>query len=150
MGNDSSGERSEFLEWLDESVESEPEAKLAAREEEVRLYLASALRRARNEAGLTQAQVAEASGLRQSVVSRLESSDHNPTIETILRYLSAVGANLVMSVTVGDEVLNATALAERSVLLPEAAAREAKVRGISLSEYVLSSLAAGAQSSYSS
>ncbi len=106
MGNDCSGERNVFLEWLDERVESEPEARLAAREEEVRLYLASALRRARNEAGLTQAQVAEVSGLRQSVVSHLESADHNPTIETILRYLSAVGANLVMSVTVEKKGLN--------------------------------------------
>lgn len=49
--------------------------------------------KARNDAGLTQAEVAERIGTTQSAVARLESSlgKHSPSISTLKRYASALG-----------------------------------------------------------
>jgi len=93
-------ERDDLERWLEKSVQNDPEARRAAAEEEVHLHLARALRKARLAAGMTQSQVAEAAGLRQSAVSRLESPNHNPTIASVVRYLTAVGGELAMSVRV--------------------------------------------------
>jgi transcriptional regulator with XRE-family HTH domain len=52
--------------------------------------------RARAEAGLTQAEVAERIGTTQSAVARLESptSGHSPTIATLRKYASALGCRV--------------------------------------------------------
>jgi ribosome-binding protein aMBF1 (putative translation factor) len=49
---------------------------------------------ARQEAGLTQAEVASRMGTSQSVVARLESARHMPTFDLMRRYASAVGRRL--------------------------------------------------------
>ena len=49
------------------------------------------LREARQSAGLTQAQLAERLTVSQPVIARLESSDSNPTWNTLLRALRATG-----------------------------------------------------------
>jgi HTH-type transcriptional regulator/antitoxin HipB len=51
----------------------------------------SGLRRA---ARLTQTQVARAGGLRQKTVSLLENEPQRCTVESLIRYLSAIGAPL--------------------------------------------------------
>jgi ribosome-binding protein aMBF1 (putative translation factor) len=51
--------------------------------------LARALIEARSRAGLTQAQVAERMGTTQSVVSRMESGHHLPSMSRILAYAKA-------------------------------------------------------------
>ena len=61
---------------------------------ELRLALAE-LKRTREAAGLSLADVAERSGIDKSALSRLENGIHdNPTIETLMRYAAAVGKKL--------------------------------------------------------
>lgn len=56
--------------------------------------IAAELIRARAAVGLTQAQVAQRMGSRQSVVARLEASKGLPNIKTLHRYAQAVGYKL--------------------------------------------------------
>lgn len=49
---------------------------------------------ARQEAGLTQAEVAQRMGTTQSVVARLESARHMPTFDMVARYAAALGRRL--------------------------------------------------------
>ena len=52
--------------------------------------------KARTEAGLTQAEVAERIGTTQSAIARLESAEpkHSPSIATLQRYAKAIGYTL--------------------------------------------------------
>lgn len=64
--------------------------------------LLDALLRARQKAGLTQAQVAQRMGTRAPAVARLEralaTGKHSPSIATIRRYVAACGKRLVLNV----------------------------------------------------
>jgi transcriptional regulator with XRE-family HTH domain len=132
-----------FMDWLDELVASDPEAQKAYEDEMLQLRLADALRQAREEAGMTQTMVAEAMGVRQSLISKLERSDHNHTVGTVLAYLQAVGAGLIVAVTTeeGRNLIPASTLAEDIVVLPQTVKAEAEAQGMSLREYVLCGLA---------
>lgn len=56
------------------------------------------LKKAREAAGLSLADVSEKSGIDKAALSRLENGVHaNPTVETLVRYASAVGKKLVWS-----------------------------------------------------
>lgn len=65
--------------------------------------LLDTLLKARQEAGLTQAQVAERMGTHAPAVARLERSlatgKHSPSIATVRRYVKACGKKLVLRVT---------------------------------------------------
>lgn len=65
--------------------------------------LLDALLKARQEAGLTQAQVAERMGTHAPAVARLERSlatgKHSPSIATLRRYVKACGKRLLLHVT---------------------------------------------------
>lgn len=64
---------------------------------ELRLALAE-LKRIREAAGLSLADVAERSGIDKAALSRLENGVHdNPTVETLMRYAAAVGKKLTWS-----------------------------------------------------
>jgi DNA-binding XRE family transcriptional regulator len=64
---------------------------------ELRLALAE-LKRAREAAGLSLADVAERSGIDKAALSRLENGVHdNPTVETLARYAAALGKRLTWS-----------------------------------------------------
>jgi DNA-binding XRE family transcriptional regulator len=64
---------------------------------ELRLALAE-LKRAREAAGLSLADVAERSGIDKAALSRLENGVHdNPTVETLMRYAAALGKRLTWS-----------------------------------------------------
>ena len=69
------------------------------REESV---LLDALLKARHEAGLTQAEVAERMGTQAPAVVRVERSlatgKHSPSIATVRKYVKACGKNLVLQV----------------------------------------------------
>jgi ribosome-binding protein aMBF1 (putative translation factor) len=56
--------------------------------------LALALIRAREKAGLTQAEVARRMGTTQSVVARIESAQNPPNLKTLERYAEAVGRRI--------------------------------------------------------
>ena len=64
--------------------------------------LLDALLKARQDAGLTQAQVAERMGTQAPAVARLERSlatgKHSPSIATVRRYVKACGKRLVLRV----------------------------------------------------
>lgn len=64
--------------------------------------LLDALLKARQEAGLTQAQVAERMGTQAPAVARLEralaTGKHSPSIATVRRYVKACGKRLVLRV----------------------------------------------------
>ena len=67
----------------------------------------SELLRARQAAGLTQADVAERMGVAQATVGRLESSagsrKHAPSLATLRRYAQAVGCELRIVLTPADK-----------------------------------------------
>lgn len=127
------------MDWLNEVVASDPEAQKAFEDETLRLQLADALREIREAAGMTQMLVAEEMCVKQSFVSRLERSDHNHTIETVLSYLQAVGAGLVLAIVKsnGRDLIPASTLAEDVVLLPKEVSKRAEAVEMSLREYVL-------------
>lgn len=62
------------------------------------MSMLDAILKARREAGLTQAQVAERMGTKAPAVARLESAlvsgKHSPSIETLKRYAAAMGKRL--------------------------------------------------------
>ncbi len=64
--------------------------------------LLDALLKARQEAGLTQAQLAERMGTQAPAVARLEralaTGKHSPSIATLRRYIKACGKNLVLQI----------------------------------------------------
>ena len=76
----------------------EPEFKTAYDELEMEFTLLRELLLARQQAGLTQAEVAEKMGTKPPAVTRLETalSDqrHSPTIATLKKYAQAVGCKL--------------------------------------------------------
>lgn len=59
--------------------------------------LAEALIRARAEADMTQAQVAEKMQTSQSYIAKLESGQVNPSMRALQRYAAATGARLKIS-----------------------------------------------------
>lgn len=69
--------------------------------------LLSEMLRARHEAGLTQAEVAERMGVSQSSVARLESSAgsrrHAPSLATLRRYGDALGCDVRLTLVPKDE-----------------------------------------------
>jgi len=64
--------------------------------------LLDALLKARQDAGLTQAQVAERMGTQASAIARLERSlatgKHSPSITTLRKYVKACGKRLVLGI----------------------------------------------------
>jgi DNA-binding XRE family transcriptional regulator len=56
--------------------------------------LALALIKAREKAGMTQAQVARRMGTTQSVVARIEGGQNPPNLKTLQRYAEAVGRRI--------------------------------------------------------
>jgi len=58
--------------------------------------LALALIKAREKAGLTQAEVARRMGTTQSVVARIESANNPPNLRTLERYAWAVGRRIAV------------------------------------------------------
>lgn len=54
---------------------------------------------ARQQAGLTQAEVASRMGTTQSVVARLEAARHMPTFDMVARYAAAIGRKLDVRLT---------------------------------------------------
>lgn len=70
---------------------------------EVRAYR---LRELREQAGLTQTELAERIGVGQRQVSKIESGDiDNAKVGTIRRYLEAVGGELAVEYVAGDQRL---------------------------------------------
>ena len=65
-------------------------------EEEIRIEMEimQASIEARKKEKITQKEISEKSGLTQSVVARVESGTHSPTMQTMVKYLHAIGYTL--------------------------------------------------------
>ncbi len=86
---------------LIEDIESEAVAEGPAAVSELRAFderfrLASTLMRARKEAGLTQRELAERSGVQQADISRIERAEVDPQASTLSRLLGPLGRRLDM------------------------------------------------------
>ncbi|MCF2145942.1 XRE family transcriptional regulator [Desmonostoc muscorum LEGE 12446] len=126
-----------FQAWLQQKVGDEPEVILAGKLEYLRLYLTDAMREIRNKAGLTQAQLAEKLGVQQAAVSKLESALKEHELESVLHYLHALGADLLVAVKQGDELYQASD--NEGVLLvdvPDVVFQKALAANMSVREYV--------------
>lgn len=126
-----------FQAWLQQQVSEDPEVILAGKLEYLRLYLTDAMREIRNKAGLTQAQLAEKLGVQQAAVSKLESALKEHELESVLHYLHALGADLLVAVKKEDELYQASD--NEGVLLvdvPDVVGQKALAANMSVREYV--------------
>ena len=72
------------------------------------------LKRLRQEAGLTLAEVSRRCGIDQPALSRLENGgNHNPTLDTLWRYAAAVWRRLILDTEAIADTRPATSNAER-------------------------------------
>jgi transcriptional regulator with XRE-family HTH domain len=126
-----------FQAWLQQKVSDEPEVILAGKLEYLRLYLTDAMREIRNKAGLTQAQLAQKLGVKQAAVSKLESALKEHELESVLHYLQALGADLMVAVKKGDDLYQASD--NEGLLLvdvPDVVFQKALTANMSVREYV--------------
>lgn len=90
------------------------------------------LRRARVDAGLSQAALAARAGTSQPAVSRYESGASSPSVETLDRLLSAMGARLELAVVPAPRALDARGQRMRRLRdCRERVLRAARSRGFS-------------------
>jgi transcriptional regulator with XRE-family HTH domain len=78
---------------------------------------ATLIRRARTDAGLTQAQLGGLMATTQSAIARLERAGANPTVATLESALSAAGRRLELTASEGSAV-DETQIIERLQLTP--------------------------------
>jgi ribosome-binding protein aMBF1 (putative translation factor) len=78
--------------WL-----QDPEYKTTYEAMTIEFKIASAIIKARTQAGLTQVELAERINVKQSQVARWESGGQNATIKTLKRIAEATGTNLKIS-----------------------------------------------------
>ncbi|MFN6566735.1 helix-turn-helix domain-containing protein [Dendronalium sp. ChiSLP03b] len=126
-----------FQAWLQQKVSDEPEVILAGKLEYLRLYLTDAMREIRNKTGLTQAQLAEKLGVQQAAVSKLESALKEHELESVLHYLHALGADLLVAIKKGDDLYQASD--NEGILLvdvPDVVFQKALAANMSVREYV--------------
>ena len=64
------------------------------RESKLRVAIISELIKARNEKNLSQRELEKLSGVKQPIISRMESGETIPQLDTILRVLAALGKTL--------------------------------------------------------
>lgn len=88
------------MDWSDAKkiIEKNPEVKKELDANEAEYEVVRALIKARQESGLTQAQLAERAGTKQSNIARLESGRANPTIEFLQKVVSAMGKKISVSI----------------------------------------------------
>lgn len=79
---------------LKERFLKDPEVRAAYEEADADYAVLEAMIRARTEAGLTQAEVAERAGTTQSAIARLEGGRVSPSVATLQKYAKAVGKKL--------------------------------------------------------
>ena len=86
---------------LKRKASKRPGVKAAYAAQEAEFVLLDALLKARIDAGLSQSEVAERMGTRQTAISRLESSltseKHSPSVATLRKYAAACGKTIVIN-----------------------------------------------------
>jgi len=84
---------SDFRTYLNKQLE-DPEFKVAYDEMRPEYEAIMALIEARIETGMTQKELAERTGIRQSNISRIESGVCSPTVDTLSRIAAGLGKTL--------------------------------------------------------
>ncbi|MGH2409595.1 MAG: helix-turn-helix domain-containing protein [Chloroflexota bacterium] len=94
-------------------IEASPErrARVDAFEREMREQIV-VLQELRQHRRVTQHELAEALGVAQSNISRIEHQD-DPQVSTVRRFVEALGGELVLQARIGDEIIDLLSLAER-------------------------------------
>lgn len=83
----------DFDKYLDEQLQN-PEFKKEWDENELEYQLMMMILRARNEQNLTQSELAERTGIRQSNISRIEKGQALPSISTLCKIAHGLGKRL--------------------------------------------------------
>ena len=86
-------EKDDFTLYLEEQLK-DPVFRKYWEEDEAEFQLRLAIIDARNETGMTQEQLAKASGLNQRVISRIQTGNANPTLRTIGKLARGFGKKL--------------------------------------------------------
>lgn len=117
-----------------------PEFAAATRLTHLRLELALVMQTLRTNAGLTQKDLADRLGVLQPAVAKLErAGDHK--LESVMRYLAELGAELLVAVRQGDDVVQVTDDRERLlVALPREVDDWAADAGMDLDAFVMQAL----------
>jgi predicted transcriptional regulator len=94
-------------------IEANPErrARVDAYEHEMREQIL-VLQELREHRKVTQHELAEALGVAQSNISRIEHQD-DPQVSTVRRFVEALGGELVLQARIGGETIDLLTLAER-------------------------------------
>ena len=85
----------EFRDWLEKEMK-DPEFKKEFDELDGEFQLVRALTEARKEAGMTQQQLAEKSGVHQVNISRIENGTGNPSVVTLQKVAMGMGKKLII------------------------------------------------------
>ena len=87
---------SNYKEFFDE-IMADPEVRNEYEALEPEFQLVKAMIKARHEAGLTQKELAERTGLHQANISRIENGNGNPSVATLNRIAQGMGKKLIIS-----------------------------------------------------
>ncbi|MEG1226692.1 MAG: XRE family transcriptional regulator [Hafnia sp.] len=85
------------LEEMIASRSPESQERIAARVEELRQEVA--LSQLRNELQISQSELASAMGVKQPTLAKMEQPDNDPRLSTLKRYVTALGGELSIDVT---------------------------------------------------
>ena len=86
--------------FRDKLREARPDMVKHQRQNEIKAAIAKKLRALRDTRGLTQADVARAAGMTQSMIARIESlSGPEPTLDSINRYVEACGGKMRVEIS---------------------------------------------------
>ncbi|EFE96894.1 helix-turn-helix domain-containing protein [Serratia odorifera] len=88
------------LEHLLAQRSAESRERIAARADEIRQEIA--LAKIREELNISQKQLADAMGIKQPAVAKMEKVDNDPKLSTLKRYVKALGGELSLDVTLPD------------------------------------------------
>ena len=80
-----------YREFRNKLTRGDKEREVQIQHESIRLDLAQVLYDYREEKGVTQKQLAHQMGVKQQVISRIESGSSNMTMETLMRFLEVLG-----------------------------------------------------------
>lgn len=83
-------------EFIQEKLETDPEFKKVWEESRSEYKLLGELMKIRKQKGLSQAELAEKTGNKQQVISRMETKENSPTLKTLCRILDVLDYDIVL------------------------------------------------------
>jgi len=99
-------EKADVKKEIKERMEASEEFKNAYIQADREYKLIKEVVQKRKELGISQNMIAEKSGLKQQVISRMETEGNSPTLKSFLRYLDAAGLSIKVEKKTTDELEN--------------------------------------------